>query len=120
MGSLGRNRAGQAGGRARSGARYRSLWRRQDAEQPDPAQARARAASGREAEARRIRSHRRARARRDGRAGEDASMTMAGLIVALAGCLVVQAFFAASEIALVSADDLKVRAGSEGEGYGSR
>lgn len=41
-------------------------------------------------------------------------MTMAGLIVALAGCLVVQAFFAASEIALVSADDLKVRAGSEG------
>ena len=41
-------------------------------------------------------------------------MTMAGLIGALAGCLVVQAFFAASEIALVSADDLKVRAGSEG------
>ncbi len=41
-------------------------------------------------------------------------MTMAWLIVALAGCLVVQAFFAASEIALVSADDLKVRAGSEG------
>ncbi len=41
-------------------------------------------------------------------------MTMVGLIVALAGCLVVQAFFAASEIALVSADDLKVRAGSEG------
>ncbi|HWJ40797.1 MAG TPA: DUF21 domain-containing protein, partial [Candidatus Limnocylindrales bacterium] len=41
-------------------------------------------------------------------------MTMIWLIVALAGCLVVQAFFAASEIALVSADDLKVRAGSEG------
>jgi len=41
-------------------------------------------------------------------------MTMVELIVALAGCLVVQAFFAASEIALVSADDLKVRAGSEG------
>ena len=41
-------------------------------------------------------------------------MTIVGLIVALAGCLVVQAFFAASEIALVSADDLKVRAGSEG------
>ncbi|MGC2276468.1 MAG: CNNM domain-containing protein, partial [Candidatus Binatus sp.] len=40
-------------------------------------------------------------------------MTMIWLIVALAGCLVVQAFFAASEIALVSADDLKVRAGSE-------
>ena len=33
-------------------------------------------------------------------------MTMIWLIVALAGCLVVQAFFAASEIALVSADDL--------------
>jgi len=41
-------------------------------------------------------------------------MTMVGLIAALAGCLIVQAFFAASEIALVSADDLKVRAGSEG------
>jgi putative hemolysin len=41
-------------------------------------------------------------------------MTMIWLIAALAGCLVVQAFFAASEIALVSADDLKVRAGSEG------
>ncbi len=41
-------------------------------------------------------------------------MTAIWLVVALAGCLVVQAFFAASEIALVSADDLKVRAGSEG------
>jgi putative hemolysin len=41
-------------------------------------------------------------------------MTELWLIIALAGCLVVQAFFAASEIALVSADDLKVRAGSEG------
>jgi len=41
-------------------------------------------------------------------------MTLIWLIAALAGCLVVQAFFAASEIALVSADDLKVRAGSEG------
>ncbi len=40
-------------------------------------------------------------------------MTLIWLIAALAGCLVVQAFFAASEIALVSADDLKVRAGSE-------
>jgi putative hemolysin len=41
-------------------------------------------------------------------------MTALRLIVALAGCLIMQAFFAASEIALVSADDLKVRAGSEG------
>ena len=40
-------------------------------------------------------------------------MTMLWLIIALVGCLIVQAFFAASEIALVSADDLKVRAGSE-------
>jgi CBS domain containing-hemolysin-like protein len=40
-------------------------------------------------------------------------MTMLTLIAALVGCLVVQAFFAASEIALVSADDLKARAGSE-------
>jgi putative hemolysin len=41
-------------------------------------------------------------------------MTVVWLIVALIGCLMVQAFFAASEIALVSADDLKVRAESEG------
>jgi putative hemolysin len=41
-------------------------------------------------------------------------MTATWLIVALAGCLLVQAFFAAAEIALVSADDLRVRAGSEG------
>jgi putative hemolysin len=47
-------------------------------------------------------------------------MTMVWMIVALAGCLAVQAFFAASEIALVSADDLKVRAGSEGGHQRSR
>src|SRR5580698_2741890 len=41
-------------------------------------------------------------------------MTIIWVVVAVIGCLVVQAFFAASEIALVSADDLKVRAGSEG------
>ena len=41
-------------------------------------------------------------------------MTSIWLVVAVIGCLVVQAFFAASEIALVSADDLKVRASSEG------
>ena len=41
-------------------------------------------------------------------------MTIIWLVVAVIGCLVVQAFFAASEIALVSADDLKVRAGGEG------
>ena len=41
-------------------------------------------------------------------------MTIVWLVVALIGCLIVQAFFAASEIALVSADDLKVRAESEG------
>jgi putative hemolysin len=40
-------------------------------------------------------------------------VTYAGLIVAILACLLVQAFFAASEIALVSADDLKVRAESE-------
>ncbi|MGA6970049.1 MAG: hemolysin family protein [Candidatus Binatus sp.] len=42
------------------------------------------------------------------------TITIVWLVVALLGCLIVQAFFAASEIALVSADDLKVRAGSEG------
>ncbi|HEV2169839.1 MAG TPA: hemolysin family protein [Candidatus Binatus sp.] len=47
-------------------------------------------------------------------------MTPIVLIVALFGCLVVQAFFAASEIALVSADDLKVRAESEGGNARSR
>src|SRR5208282_5712781 len=91
------------------------LRRRQDAQQPGTAQARARAARGREAEAGRVRCHHRARPRRGRRAGEAAAMTITivWLAIALAGCLVVQAFFAASEIALVSADDLKVRAGSE-------
>jgi CBS domain containing-hemolysin-like protein len=40
-------------------------------------------------------------------------MSVVVLIVALLGCLLVQAFFAASEIALVSADDFKLRAESE-------
>ena len=40
-------------------------------------------------------------------------MTVIVLIIALLGCLLVQAFFAASEIALVSADDVKLRAESE-------
>ena len=40
-------------------------------------------------------------------------MTVVVLIAALFGCLLVQAFFAASEIALVSADDFKLRAESE-------
>ena len=47
-------------------------------------------------------------------------MTIVGLIIALLACLLVQAFFAASEIALVSADDLKVRAESEGGHEDSR
>ncbi|MGO9602674.1 MAG: hemolysin family protein [Candidatus Binataceae bacterium] len=45
-------------------------------------------------------------------------MNLIGLILAIAACIALQAFFAASEIALVSADQLKVRA--EGEGGGSR
>src|SRR5258708_18931614 len=97
----GRGRARQAGRRARSQSRHRGLWRRQDAEQPDSAPARTRAARRREAEARRIRSDGRARARCGGRAGEAPSMTIVWLVVALIGCLIVQAFFAASEIALV-------------------
>jgi putative hemolysin len=40
-------------------------------------------------------------------------MTVAGLLIALAACVLVQAFFAAGEIAVVSADELKVRAQSE-------
>lgn len=41
-------------------------------------------------------------------------MNLALLIILLIVCIVVQAFFAASEIALVSADDFRVRAESEG------
>jgi magnesium and cobalt exporter, CNNM family len=40
-------------------------------------------------------------------------MTIVTLALAIAACLMVQAFFAASEIALVSADEIKVRAESE-------
>lgn len=40
-------------------------------------------------------------------------MTLGVLIAALAACIVLQAFFAASEIALVAADELKVRAQRE-------
>ena len=40
-------------------------------------------------------------------------MTLIGLVIAVAACVAVQAFFAASEIAVVSADDLRVRAESE-------
>jgi CBS domain containing-hemolysin-like protein len=40
-------------------------------------------------------------------------MTLALLIAVIAGCLLLQAFFAASEIALVAADELKIRAGRE-------
>lgn len=40
-------------------------------------------------------------------------MTLAWILAAVGACVIVQAFFAASEIALVSADDLKVRAESE-------
>jgi putative hemolysin len=40
-------------------------------------------------------------------------MTLLGVVIAIAVCTALQAFFAASEIALVSADELKVRA--EGE-----
>ncbi len=37
-------------------------------------------------------------------------MGIVGLLLALAACLIVQAFFSASEIAVVSADEIKVRA----------
>ncbi|HVA77145.1 MAG TPA: hemolysin family protein [Candidatus Binataceae bacterium] len=40
-------------------------------------------------------------------------MTLLGLVAALVACVAVQAFFAASEIAVVSADEVKVRAESE-------
>jgi len=47
-------------------------------------------------------------------------MTLVGLILALLGCMALQGFFAASEIALVSADELKVRAGGEEAGIRGR
>jgi CBS domain containing-hemolysin-like protein len=40
-------------------------------------------------------------------------MTLVVLLPALVACLIVQGFFAASEIALVAADELKIRAGQE-------
>jgi magnesium and cobalt exporter, CNNM family len=40
-------------------------------------------------------------------------MSLDALIIALAACLAVQAFFAASEIAIVTADEIKVRAESQ-------
>ena len=40
-------------------------------------------------------------------------MTIAGLLAIVVACIVCQAFFAASEIALVAADEFKVRAGDE-------
>jgi len=47
-------------------------------------------------------------------------MTAAGLAIAVAACVAVQAFFAAGEIALVMTDELKVRAESEGGAADSR
>ncbi|MBV8136703.1 MAG: HlyC/CorC family transporter [Deltaproteobacteria bacterium] len=47
-------------------------------------------------------------------------MTVGGLLIALVACLALQAFFAASEIALVSADELKVRAEGERGGRAAR
>ncbi len=47
-------------------------------------------------------------------------MGVIGLIAALAACIILQAFFAASEIALVSADELKVRAEEERSGAQAR
>jgi len=44
-------------------------------------------------------------------------MSLVALLIVLVACLALQAFFAASEIALVSADELKVRAeGERGSG----
>src|SRR5713101_2575964 len=114
MDRVGCGRTRQTCRRARSGARDRRLRWRENARQPDPAETRAGAAGWREVEARRVRRHDRARPRRRRRGREVAAMTLVGLIIALLVCLLVQAFFAASEIALVSADDLKVRAESEG------
>ena len=47
-------------------------------------------------------------------------MSLFALLIALAACLAIQAFFAASEIALVSADELKVRAEGERGGTAAR
>src|SRR5882757_7247220 len=110
MDRVGRRGTRQTGRRTRASPRDRRLWRRENSRQPDPAATWAGAASRREVKARRVRRNDRARPRRRGRSREVAAMTIVGLVIALLACLVVQAFFAASEIALVSADDLKVRA----------
>ena len=47
-------------------------------------------------------------------------MSLGALLVLLVACLALQAFFAASEIALVSADELKVRAEGERGGRAAR
>ena len=93
---------------------------RENARQPDLAPSRARAASGREGE---LGEFEATIERVRGAAvelREVEAMSVVGLIVALLACLAVQAFFAASEIAMVSADDLKVRAESEGGHQRSR
>src|SRR5271170_4577280 len=77
--------------------------RRADPQWAGAAPVAARAAPRRELPPRRFSGPRRARARRHGRAGEVAPMTRVTLGAIVAGCLIVQAFFAASEIALVAA-----------------
>ena len=47
-------------------------------------------------------------------------MLIAALIISVAACIAVQAFSAASEIALVSADQTKLKAEAEGGGLGAR
>src|SRR5487761_1256632 len=114
MARLGRDRSEEAQSRAGRRSSDRGARRRPNAQRRAAAQARPRSARRRDFATRRVRGPRRAGAWRDRRAGEAPAMTVWELIAAIAACVAVQAFFAASEIAVVSADEVKVRAESEG------
>ena len=69
--------------------------------------------AGRAASPGRLRGENRKSPRRDDRAGEAQTMELGALVAAIAACLMVQAFFAASEIAMVVTDESKLGAANE-------
>src|SRR5271165_5953979 len=103
-----------------TGARRRRCLRRArpraHAEFIGAAPARPHSAAGRAAPPGRLRGENRKSARRDARAGEAQTMRLGELIAAIAACLLVQAFFAASEIAMVVTDESKLDAANQRDG----
>src|SRR5580658_97293 len=63
-----------------------------------------------------LRGENRKGARRDDRAGEAQTMELGALVAAIAACLLVQAFFAACEIAMVVTDESKLDAANQRDG----